>query len=63
MSSSSLVSDPYGIYLAVQDRVVSLWMRGREGAAQGKVVLPKLHWVPEEEEAKRQIIFYLYALR
>ncbi|OEL27393.1 PHD finger protein ING1 [Dichanthelium oligosanthes] len=39
----------------VQDRVVSHWLCGREGAAQGKVVLPKLRRIPEE--AKRQMIF------
>jgi hypothetical protein len=55
MFSPSLVSDHYGIHLAVQDRVVSFWMRGRERATQGEMVLPKLHWVPEE--AKRQMIF------
>lgn len=43
------------IYLAVQDRVVSHWLCGREGAAQGKLVLPKLCGIPEE--AKRQMIF------
>lgn len=42
------------IHLAVQNWVVSLWLCGRQGAAQGKVVLPKLHRVPEE--AKRQVI-------
>lgn len=44
----------FHIHLAVQNRVVSLWLCGRQGAAQGKVVLPKLHWIPEE--AKRQVI-------
>ncbi|CAL4929013.1 unnamed protein product [Urochloa decumbens] len=39
----------------VQDRVVSHWLCGREGTAQGKVVLPKLCRIPEE--AKRQMIF------
>jgi hypothetical protein len=58
MFSPSLVSDHYGIHLAVQDRVVSFWMRGRERATQGEMVLPKLHWVPEE--AKRQMIFFIF---
>ena len=44
----------FHIHLAVQNRVVSLWLCGRQGAAQGKVVLPKLHRIPEE--AKRQVI-------
>lgn len=41
-------------FLAVQDRMVSLRLRGRQGSAQGKVVLPELHRIPEE--AKRQVI-------
>jgi hypothetical protein len=44
----------FRIHLAVQNRVVSLWLCGRQGATQGKVVLPKLHRIPEE--AKRQVI-------
>jgi hypothetical protein len=41
------------IYLAVQDRMVSLWVRRRERASEGEVVLPKLHWIPKE--AKRKV--------
>ena len=44
------------IHLAVQDRMVSHWLCGGEGATQGKVVLSKLCWIPEE--AKRQMILY-----
>ena len=47
------------IHLAVQDRVVSHWLCGGEGATQGKVVLSKLRWIPEE--AKKQMILHPHA--
>jgi hypothetical protein len=58
--ASAWFSDPVGVCcFTVQDRVVPLWVRRREGAAQGEVVLRELHLVPKE--AERQVR-YMYGL-
>jgi hypothetical protein len=48
---------------AVQDRVVPLWMRRLERAAEGEVVLRELQFVPKEAERQVRFVYGLYARR